>query len=270
VSRWRDIRRRARKGVPELQGKTCLVTGASSGIGRELAVLLAGYGARVVLVARRRELLAELCDGINASGGAAQFLVCDLSDVGEVERFVADMQRQAIMPDIVVNNAGRSIRRTLIDSADRFHDYERTIRLNYLSAVQLTLALLPAMVARGDGHFVNVGTWGVPAGSMPKFTAYHASKAALSAFSRSMGVELTRAGIAVSTVHYPLVTTPMIAPTADYDAFPALTPSDAAEWVVHAIEKRPVMVQPIFARYLALGSMVAPKFFDSFSVSVGI
>ncbi|ORA76763.1 hypothetical protein BST28_20535 [Mycolicibacter kumamotonensis] len=270
LGRRRDLRRRARSGVPQLKGKTCMVTGASSGIGRELALVLASYGARMVLVARRHELLAEVCAEIRSSGGSARFLTCDLTDGDDVERLVSDAQQQDAAPDILVNNAGRSIRRTLLQSTDRFHDYERTIRLNYLSAVQLTLGLLPSMVERGNAHIVNVGTWGVPAGSMPKFTAYHASKAALSAFSRSMGTELARSGVAVSTIHYPLVTTPMIAPTEEYRAFPALSAADAAEWVVHAIESKPVMVQPIFARYLALGSMVAPKYFDSFSLSVGI
>lgn len=269
ISRWRAARRRARKGVPQLQGKTCMVTGASSGIGRELALMLAGYGAQIVAVARRSELLAETCAEVEASGGTARFIACDLADDDQVERLLADVGREN-PPHILINNAGRSIRRTVIESTDRFHDYERTIHLNYLSAVRLTLGLLPSMIQRGGGHIINIGTWGVPLGVMPKFTAYHASKAALSAFSRSMGVEMARAGIAVSSIQYPLVTTPMIAPTKDYTDLPALTASEAAEWVVHAIEKRPTTVQPMFARPFVLGSMVAPRVFDSMLYAAGI
>lgn len=265
-----DGLRRAVRGAPSLRGKQVLVTGGSSGIGRSLALALGGYGATVTVVARSEDGLRAVCAEIEDAGGTAHFVTCDLSDSTDVAELVDTLQRHDWIPDVLVNNAGHSIRRRAADAVNRFHDYERTARLNYLAPVELTLGLLPTFVERNSGHIVNVGTWGVPAGAMPRFTAYHASKAALSAFGRSLDAELAGTDVRVTTVHFPLVRTPMIAPTADYDAMPALTPETAAEWIVHAIEQRPATIEPLFARWMQVMSLVAPRATSRLSASVGI
>ncbi|KAA0022845.1 SDR family NAD(P)-dependent oxidoreductase [Antrihabitans cavernicola] len=262
--------RRSVRGGPDLRGRRCLVTGGSSGIGRALAVLLGEHGASVLVVARSQDELKATCVEVEKAGGTAQFATCDLSDSTDVARLVRHLHDIDWIPDVLVNNAGHSIRRRAADAVHRFHDYERTARLNYLAPVELTLALLPAMIERKSGHIINVGTWGVPAGTMPRFTAYHASKAALTAFGRSLDAELASTGVCVTTVHYPLVRTPMIAPTEDYAAMPALTPEVAAEWILHAIETRPSTVEPIFARYTQLLSMIAPRKMNAIALSIGI
>ncbi|SEE41109.1 Short-chain dehydrogenase [Gordonia malaquae] len=166
-------------------------------------------------------------------------------------------------PDIVVNNAGRSIRREVLDSTDRLHDYQRTMAVNYFGPVQLTLGFLPAMKERGSGHFINVSTWGIPMGAMPKFSAYAGSKAAITAFGRSIASELRGTGVSVTTVFFPLVRTPMIEPTNEYHQIPALTAVEAADWLVHAAVYRDLEVMPRVARLLrrvgAASSRVADR-----------
>lgn len=153
-------------------------------------------------------------------------------------------------PDVLINNAGRSIRRSAIDSVDRLHDYRRTMAVNYFGPVGLMLGFLPGMKQRGSGHIINISTWGVPAGTMPKFSAYAGSKAALSIVGRSIGVESAEDGIAVSTIYFPLIRTPMIAPTAEYARLPALTSEQAASWITHAVRHRPEELMPRYARVL--------------------
>ncbi|MFF2027496.1 SDR family oxidoreductase [Streptomyces sp. NPDC058171] len=219
-------------------GKRILVTGGSSGVGEAAARRLATLGAEVVLVARGSDALESVRDDILRSGCDAHAVPCDLTDPESVDALVARVLGEIGPVDVLVNNAGRSIRRTVEDSLDRFHDFERTMAVNYFGSTRLTLKLLPSMLERGEGHVINVATWGVPAGVMPKFSAYHASKAAVGAFGRSLGAELRDRGISVTTLDFPLVRTPMIAPTADYDAMAALTPEQAAEWFVTAVRHR--------------------------------
>lgn len=238
------------KAADRLSGKKILVTGASSGIGEAAAVKLADLGAELILVARTAENLQAVVDRITATGGQAHAVTGDLSSEDDTGRLLGVITAEHGTPDVVVNNAGRSIRRGVLESTDRLHDYQRTMALNYFGPVQLTLGLLPQMVEAGSGHFVNISTWSVPAGSMPKFSAYAASKAAISAFGRSIATELAGTGVDVTTVYFPLIRTPMIAPTADYDDLPALSSDEAADWIVHAIDHRPVDVMPRYARLL--------------------
>jgi short-subunit dehydrogenase len=242
-----------------LDGRVAAITGASSGIGRESARTLAALGAEVWLVARREAELAAVAAEITAGGGTAHAHPADLCDEAAVAALAARLRRARAVPDVLVNNAGHSIRREIAETVDRFHDYERTIALNYLAPVRLTLALAPAMIERGGGHVVNVGTWGVPAGAMPRFAAYHASKAALGAFTADLDAELRGSGITSTAVHFPLVRTPMIAPTASYRALPALSVPEAAEWIHHAVVVRPAVVQPLYARVLRLLGTAAPR-----------
>ena len=149
--------------------------------------------------------------------------------------------------DILVNNAGRSIRRPLAESLERWHDVERTMSLNYYSPLRLIRGLAPGMLERGDGHIINVATWGVLSESSPLFSVYNASKAALSAVSRVIETEWGHKGVHSTTLYYPLVATPMIAPTKAYDGLPALTPAEAADWMVTAARTRPVRIAPRMA-----------------------
>ncbi|PYE12934.1 short-subunit dehydrogenase [Williamsia limnetica] len=233
-----------------IDGKKIVLTGASSGVGEAAALALAEQGAELILVARGAAELSRVRDAIVARGGAATAYPADLADEDDVDRLVATVLETHGTPDVLINNAGRSIRRSAIDSVDRLHDYRRTMAVNYFGPVGLMLGFLPGMKLRGGGHIVNVSTWGVPAGTMPKFSAYAGSKAALSIVGRSIGLELGADGIAVSTIYFPLIRTPMIAPTAEYNALPALTAEQAASWITHAVHHRPEELMPRYARIL--------------------
>ena len=161
--------------------------------------------------------------------------------------------------DILVNNAGRSIRRPLAESLERWHDVERTMSLNYYSPLRLIRGLAPGMLERGDGHIINVATWGVLSESSPLFSVYNASKAALSAVSRVIETEWSHKGVHSTTLYYPLVATPMIAPTKAYDGLPALTPEEAAEWMVTAARTRPVRIAPRMAIAARALDIVGPR-----------
>jgi NAD(P)-dependent dehydrogenase (short-subunit alcohol dehydrogenase family) len=231
----------------ELAGKRILLTGASSGIGEAAAEQFAREGATVVVVARRQELLDALAQRIIAAGGDALAIACDVSDMDAVDALVADVDKRLGGIDILINNAGRSIRRPLAESLERWHDVERTIVLNYYAPLRLIRGLAPGMIERGDGHIINVSTWGVLSEASPLFAVYNASKAALSTVSRVIETEWGDKGVHSTTLYYPLVATPMIAPTKAYQGVPALTPEEAGEWMVTAARTRPVRIAPRMA-----------------------
>jgi NAD(P)-dependent dehydrogenase (short-subunit alcohol dehydrogenase family) len=231
----------------DLRGKRILLTGASSGIGEAAAAKFARRGAVVVVAARRQELLDELVDRISADGGIAQAHACDLSDLDAVDELVATLERDLGGIDILINNAGRSIRRPLAESLDRWHDVERTMALNYYSPLRLIRGLAPGMRKRGDGHIINVSTWGVLNESSPLFSVYNASKAALTSVSRIIETEWGAEGVHSTTLFYPLVLTPMIAPTRAYDGLPGLSADEAADWMITAARERPVRIAPRMA-----------------------
>jgi NAD(P)-dependent dehydrogenase (short-subunit alcohol dehydrogenase family) len=245
-----------------VRGKIVLITGASSGIGKATAVKVADAGATVLLVARTVEKLEEARDEIIAAGGTAHIHQCDLSDMDDIERMAEEVLTYHGHVDILVNNAGRSIRRSIALSYDRFHDFERTIQLNYLGALRLILALLPAMRARESGQIINISSIGVQT-NPPRFSAYVASKAALDAFSRVIASEVKDDGVHLTTIHMPLVRTPMIAPTRMYDMFPAITPEEAAEMIAKAMVGRPKKVGTKLGNFGELLYAVAPKASDS-------
>jgi NAD(P)-dependent dehydrogenase (short-subunit alcohol dehydrogenase family) len=244
-----------------VRGKVVLITGASSGIGRATAVKVADAGATVLLVARSLEKLEETKAEIEAAGGIAHIHRCDMSDTDDVERMAEEVLTYHGHVDILLNNAGRSIRRSVGLAYDRFHDYERTIQLNYLGAVRLILALLPAMRARKSGHIINVSSIGTQT-NPPRFSAYVASKAALDAFGRVIASEVIDDGVHITTVHMPLVRTPMIAPTRMYDVFPAITPEEAAEMLAKAMVEQPKKVATRLGTFGEVLYAVAPKASD--------
>lgn len=253
-------RRKRAGGV--LAGRTVAVTGASSGIGREVALKVAERGGIPLLLARRTEELEKVKVEIEQRGGHAAVYSVDLTSAESIDACVKAMLADHDGVDMLVNNAGRSIRRSITLSYDRFHDYERTMSLNYFGPVRLLLALLPAMTERKFGHVVNVSSIGVQA-NPPRFSAYVASKAALDAFSRVVSSELVGDGITFTNIHMPLVRTPMIAPTKIYDAFPTLTPDQAADMVIRALEEQPKHIGTKLGTSAVVAYALAPKVVDA-------
>ena len=245
-----------------VRGKIVLITGASSGIGQATAVKVADAGATVLLVARSVDKLEETKEEIDAAGGIAHIHRCDLSDIEDIERMAEEVLAYHGHVDVLVNNAGRSIRRSVALSYDRFHDYERTIQLNYFGALRLILALLPTMRARKSGHIINISSIGAQT-NPPRFSAYVASKAALDAFSRVIASEVIDDKVHITTIYMPLVRTPMIAPTRMYDMFPAITPEEAAEMIAKAMVNKPKKVATKLGNFGELLYAVAPKASDS-------
>jgi len=234
-------------------GRTILVTGASHGIGRATAIRLARAGATVLLVARSADVLEELAEQLRADGAEAHALPADLSDAeGAVPALARRILDEHGPPDVIVNNAGKSIRRAIAQSYGRFHDYTRTANLNYLGPVRLLLELLPAMRAGGRGHIVNVSTVGVLLPPSPRWSAYQASKAAFDVWLRSLAAEAHDDGITATSLYMALVHTRMSAPTDDFKLVPGLSPDEAAGLVCHAIVNRPAAIAPWWATTAAL------------------
>ena len=240
-----------------LQDRVVLVTGASSGIGRATAGLLARHGARVLLVSRSKDKLDALRAEIEQAGGRASVYPTDLADLDACDAMVRRVVDEHGHVDILINNAGRSIRRSIEASYDRFHDFQRTMQLNYFGAVKLMLALLPVMRARKRGHIINISSIGVQA-YPPRFGAYVASKSALAALSRCIGPEVADDGVAITNIHMPLVRTPMIAPTGMYRNFPTSSPEEAAEMVASAILTRPPEVSTRLGKIGETVNTIAP------------
>lgn len=269
----------AQKFRQRVHGKVVLITGASSGIGLASAHQLADAGAHVLLVARTVETLIQVQQEIQAKGGEASIFPCDLNDLESIDQVSQEILSSVDRIDILINNAGRSIRRAVHESTERFHDFERTIQLNYFGAVRLILNILPHMMQRRQGHIINISSIGVLANAT-RFSAYVASKAALDAFSRCLSAEVDSHKIAITSIYMPLVRTPMIAPTKIYKFMPALSPEQAADLIAFAIVKRPKKVATHLGRIASITYAVAPhinnklmaigyNMFPSSSASVG-
>jgi short-subunit dehydrogenase len=244
-----------------VRGRVVLVTGASSGIGRSAALKIADSGGIVLLVARTPEKLEDTKEAIERGGGIAHVHRCDLADMDDIDRMADEVLAQHGHVDVLVNNAGRSIRRSIALSYDRFHDFERTMQLNYFGAVKLILKLLPVMRERRSGHIVNISSIGVQTNT-PRFSAYVASKAALDAFSRCIASEIIDDGVTITTIHMPLVRTPMIKPTRMYNRFPTITPEKAADMICEAIIHKPKRIATPLGTLGQLIYAINPKAMD--------
>ncbi len=240
-----------------LAGRTVVITGASSGIGAHAARQMAKRGAVVCLLARRADELGRVRDDIVAAGGRAHIYPVDLVDAEATDAVVKELLSDHERIDVLVNNAARSIRRPITEALDRVHDYERTIELNYLAAVRLTLGLMPRFLEQGSGHVV-VSTSMSTQVPIPLFSAYLASKAALESFARSLTAELGDRGVTATAVHFPMVRTEMAMATDIYEAMPMLSPRKAAGWLVKAAESRPTRVTTLTGRIGELGMATAP------------
>jgi len=242
-----------------VEGRRILITGASAGIGRETALQLAPGAPELLLVARRRERLEALADELAERGAVAHVLPCDLSDLDAVDALADHVVEAFDGVDVLINNAGHSIRRTVSRSTERLHDYERVMRLNYFAPVHLTLPLLEPMRRRRRGHIVNVSTMGTQVGPEPRFSAYLGSKGALEAFARSAAAETAHDGIRWTTVHLPLVRTDMIAPTRAFAQVPALSVPRGAAMVVDGVVRAPARVSHPLGVAASAFELVAPR-----------
>lgn len=238
--------------------KVVVVTGASSGIGKATAHMMAEAGARVVLIARSEEGLLETKREIEEEGGEAHIYPCDLTDLDACDTVIDSIYEDLGSISVLVNNAGRSIRRSIQHSYDRFHDFERTMQLNYFGSLRLIMRCLPHMTKAREGQFVNISSIGVLSNA-PRFSAYVASKAALDAFSRCASSEFSDTGVAFTTINMPLVRTPMIAPTKIYDHVPTISPEEAADMVKQAVIYRPQRIATRLGIFAQVLHAVAPK-----------
>jgi len=245
-----------------LAGRVVMVTGASSGIGEATAKAVAGQGGIALLVARRGQELTRVQQEIEAAGGSATTYVCDLTDGEAVDALVEDVLLEYGVVDYLVNNAGRSIRRSLELSYDRFHDLERSMAINFFGPARLTLGLLPAMRAQRFGHVVNLLSWGVQV-KAPKFSAYLASKTALDTWSRIAGREAMADNVTFTNIRMSLVHTAMSAPTEAYAKARGYTPEEAAAMVVRALEDRPLTVNTVAGSAAEVLNLVAPRLMDA-------
>jgi NAD(P)-dependent dehydrogenase (short-subunit alcohol dehydrogenase family) len=253
--------RRVTGGDGPLLGATVLVTGASSGIGEATAHAVARRGAQVLLVARRADELERVRAAIVADGGRATAYTLDLTDGDAIDALVAEVLERHGAVDYLVNNAGRSIRRSLELTHGRFHDFERMMAVNFFGPVRLTMGLLPAMRAQRFGHVVNVVTWGNQV-KAPKFAAYIAAKSALDVFGRILGREAFFDNVTCTNMRVALVRTPMIGPTEAYAGRRAESPEQCAERLVRALEDRPVTVDGLVGSTVEVLNLVAPRLSD--------
>lgn len=251
-----------------LAERVVLVTGASSGVGEATAKQVAARGATVLLVARREEHLNRVVREITDAGGTAYGYPCDLTDGSATDALVARVLAEHGAVDMLVNNAGRSIRRSLKYSYDRIHDFERTMAINYFGPVRLTLGLLPTMREQHFGHVVNIVSWGVQL-KAPKFAAYIASKSALDTFARIAGREAWHDNVTFTNLRLSLVRTDMIVATEAYRHAPAKTPEQAAGLVVRALEDRPLTVGSPISNLGELFALAAPRLMDALMAEGG-
>lgn len=254
-SRLKDNKRLQAKLETTLAGKTVLITGASYGIGEELAYLLALPTVHLILVARTAEKLDAVQQQVIQRGGTASTYALDLRNATQLDDFVAKLAQDNLHIDILVSNAGKSIKRPLFESLDRYHDYQRTMAINYFAPVQLCLALIPQL-AKQQGHIINVSALNVLFPPMPEWGAYQASKSAFDQWFRSATPELASKHIATSTLYLPLVRTRMIAPTKAYNHAPAMTPEQVAGLIANMLITKRQTFKPWWAVFVEWSAFI--------------
>lgn len=250
----------------QVQGKVVLITGGSSGIGLAAAKKIAEAGAITIIVARDAEKLADakaeierfVAESTKKHGGQVVIFAADIAAYEGADQAVAWAIETYGRVDVLINNAGRSIRRGIESSFERFHDFERTMQLNYFGALRLTMGLLPRMIERKSGQVINISSIGVLTNA-PRFSAYVASKSALDAWTSCAASEFIDMGVQFTTINMPLVKTPMIAPTKIYDSVPTLSPEEAADLIVQAIVYKPVRIATRLGVFGAVVHAVAPR-----------
>jgi thioester reductase-like protein/short-subunit dehydrogenase involved in D-alanine esterification of teichoic acids len=252
-----DRARRDNKAGP-LVGRHVIITGASSGIGRASAIAVAERGATVFALARNADALDKLVAEIRVNGGQAYAFSCDVTDSVSVEHTIKDILGRFDHVDYLVNNAGRSIRRSVVNSTERLHDYERVMAVNYFGAVRMVLALLPHWRERRFGHVVNVSSAGVQARN-PKYSSYLPTKAALDAFADVVASETLSDHITFTNIHMPLVRTPMIVPSQRLNPVPAISPERAAAMVVRGLVDKPARIDTPMGTLAEVGNYFTPR-----------
>jgi NAD(P)-dependent dehydrogenase (short-subunit alcohol dehydrogenase family) len=241
-----------------VKGKVCVVTGATSGIGLATAHKLAEAGAILCIAARTQETLDEVKKALDEKSDTVFAYRCDFADMQSSDVFIEAVLKDHGHVDFLINNAGRSIRRAINKSFDRFHDFERTMQLNYFGSLRLIMGFSPSMLERRRGHIVNISSIGVLTNA-PRFSAYVSSKAALDAFSRCAAAEFSDSNVTFTTINMPLVRTPMIGPTKIYDSVPTLSPEEAADLIAEAIIYRPKRIATRIGTFASVLHAIAPK-----------
>lgn len=249
-----------------IANKKIIITGASSGIGKATAISLAKQGAFIILVARRENLLREVAQEITDTGGSAEWYTADLAEPEQIDTLTSKILAKNSAIDILINNAGRSIRRPIEESLERFHDFERCMTINYFAPVRLVRNLLPALQQANGGHIINSSTWGtlLPAAG---FGPYNASKIALDHFSNTLRMEMKDKGISVTQIHFPLVHTEMSGATSSFKKLKGMSTEQAANWVTEAIEKKPRAIMNSQTRVARFLYFLFPKFVEKKSLS---
>ncbi|MGW5230354.1 SDR family NAD(P)-dependent oxidoreductase [Nocardia niigatensis] len=245
-------------GKRPFEGKRIIVTDACSDVGRETARLLGFHGAEVILVARNGSQLVDECATIIQGGGRAHWFRCDIAALGDVDQLVEWLLTEFDTVDVLVNNTGRPARRPVLQSLDRFRDYQRMMAAYYFGPLRLTLGLLPAMLAGGSGHVVNVGPWSAETGAAPNFASYASAQAAWTTFCQCADAELSPRGIHITTVQYPASKLDSASPV-HLPEHSALDPAEAARWIDSAIRTRPHQLQPRFPRALLGLAAMSPR-----------
>lgn len=246
----------------QLAGKTVLITGASSGIGEQLAYLLSDMKVHMILVARREDKLLAMKSDIETRAAAlVSVFPADLRDPEDMERLLSYLHQLQDGLDIVISNAGHSIKRSIRQSLSRYHDFTRTMAINYFAPVQLLLSILP-LLEKKRGHIINVSTVNTMLLPLPHWAAYQASKTAFDTWFRSAAPELNRMGIATSSIYLPLVRTPMILPTAVYRELPAMSPQQVAKMIGKAIYTQRRTFKPWWLIFGQLASVIFRRYWE--------
>lgn len=240
-----------------MKEKTILITGASFGIGASLSLMLGKTNAKLILVGRTEEKLYQVKKKIVESGGVAEVFVADLRNDDEIESLIEFLKNQERL-DYFVNNAGKSIRRPLLESLDRYHDFSRTMAINYEAPVKLMLALLPK-IKENSGHIINTSAINVLMAPAPYWAAYQASKTAFDQWFRCAIPEIEKLGVNTTTIYLPLVKTRMITPTKAYEKLPAMKPNHVAKIICKCMITKKRVHKPWWSFFGELGSVVFRK-----------